>query len=41
VAAATFVSVRAIPWRLRGLSVSHSESVFYGAFVWVPRARSS
>jgi hypothetical protein len=30
-------TVRARPGRLSGLSVSHSESVFYGAFVWARR----
>jgi hypothetical protein len=34
-------SVRARPAHLSGLSVVHSESVFYGAFVWVRRALNS
>ena len=31
-------SVRALPGRLSDLSVFHSRSVVYGAFVWVRRA---
>ena len=34
-------AVRARPGRLSGLSVSHSKSVLYGAFVWARRALSS
>jgi hypothetical protein len=33
-------TVRALPGRLSGLSVSHSKSVLYGAFVWARRALS-
>ena len=32
-------TVRAWPRRWRAPRVSHSESVFYGSFVWLPRAR--
>ena len=34
-------TVRARPGRLSALSVFHSESVFYGALVWVHRALNS
>ena len=36
-----FRTVRARPGRLRGLSVSHRKSVFYGAFVWARGALNS
>ena len=35
---ASATTVRALSGRLSGLSVFHSKSVFYGAFVWVRRA---
>ena len=31
-------TVRALPGRLRALSVFHSKSILYGAFVWARRA---
>jgi hypothetical protein len=34
-------TVRLLPGRLSALSVSHSKSVLYGAFVWVCRALNS
>ena len=34
-------SVRALPRRLSGLSISHSKSVSYGGFVWARRALTS
>ena len=35
------ITVRARPGRLSALSVSHSKSILYGAFVWACRALNS